>query len=925
MVVANVRSLTNKFDELHAFVEEVKPAVVGITESWLNDDYSDAEFTIPGYVMYRQDRMDTHRGFGGGVLLYVKGELNSIEREDLQGNFTNSVWCEIQMGRKKNSPLIIGVVYRSPNSTRVNDGLLFDVLKAVSSKEVIIMGDFNYPDISWENGTYGSKGGEFYEVLQDCFLHQHVHFPTRGLNILDLVLSRASNMVDNVQVFGKLGTSDHEMIAFDVVGSHYVTKSSEVVPNFSRADIDGISTYFSNIDWDILFHGLCATDCWNSFLGKVNYVISNFVPVRKRQRKSQRPPWMSKDLFREIRKKRKLWRRYKLSSSNDDLTAFNDQVRLVRQQILSAKFVFEKSLASNIKENPKAFFSYVRSKQKVKDTVGPLKKSNVSSLVSDNQGMADILNDFFASVFEPEDIDMSGRTINRCHFSLDSISFSVGDVEKRLSSLNQYKTPGPDKVYPFLLKTFARFLAGPLSVIFQRSMDEGVVPADWKCANVTPIFKKGDRSHSGNYRPVSLTSVVCKIMESVIRDGLVKFLDSHALINSTQHGFQRKRSCLTNILEFLEDITSCVDSGNPVDVVFLDFQKAFDKVPHKRLLCKLEGLGVRDCLLNWIGDWLDDRKQRVVVGGSVSSWKGVTSGVPQGSVLGPLLFVAYINDLDDAVSVSKIKKFADDTKVYREVCSVSDAENFQMDLDSIFKWSRDWGMFFNVAKCKVMHIGNGNKKMVYSIDGRDLEVVQKEKDLGVYLDSSLKPSKQCVESARRANWILGLIRRHFKFLHKDVVIRLYKQMVRPHLEYAVQAWNPYLAKDRIILERVQKRATRLIRSVSSLSYEQRLRHLKLTSLELRRLRGDLIQVFKIVHGFDRLSFDNFFNLSHNNYTRGHGLKLRKDFSRLDIRKYFFSQRVVDEWNNLPESLVYANSVNIFKNGIDAYFSDNGRI
>ena len=254
--------------------------------------------------------------------------------------------------------------------------------------------------------------------------------------------------------------------------------------------------------------------------------------------------------------------------------------------------------------------------------------------------------------------------------------------------------------------------------------------------------------------------------------------------------------------------------------------------------------------------------------------------VPQGSVLGPLLFVAYINDLDDAVSVSKIKKFADDTKVYREVCSVSDAENFQMDLDSIFKWSRDWGMFFNVAKCKVMHIGNGNKKMVYSIDGRDLEVDQKEKDLGVYLDSSLKPSKQCVESARRANWILGLIRRHFKFLHKDVVIRLYKQMVRPHLEYAVQAWNPYLAKDRIILESVQQRATKLIRSVSSLSYEQRLQHLKLTSLELRRLRGDLIQVFKIVHGFDRLSFDNFFNLSHNNYTRGHGLKLRKDFSRL---------------------------------------------
>ena len=189
----------------------------------------------------------------------------------------------------------------------------------------------------------------------------------------------------------------------------------------------------------------------------------------------------------------------------------------------------------------------------------------------------------------------------------------------------------------------------------------------------------------------------------------------------------------------------------------------------------------------------------------------------------------------------------------------------------------------------------------------------------------MKPSKQCSEAARKGNWILGLIRRHYKFLHKDVVVRLYKQMVRPHLEYAIQAWNPFLARDKFLLEQVQRRATRLISSISDLPYEQRLVQLGLTTLELRRLRGDLIQVFKIVHGFDKLVFDDFFTLSHNTHTRGHGLKLHIHRSRLDVRKYFFSRRVVQEWNTLPAEVVYSSSVNVFKNGIDAHFSTSGRV
>jgi len=723
-----------------------------------------------------------------------------------------------------------------------------------------------------------------------------------------------------------LGNSDHESVGFDAVMGRPITESTEVVPNYSRADIDGISAFFSSIDWVTKFYGLSASDCWAFFLEKINYVVQHFVPVRNRRSKSRRPPWMTKAVMCEIRKKRKLWKVYKSSRADDAQDRFNNQVIVVRRLISSAKFAFEKNLASSIKDKPKAFFGYVRSKQRVKDSVGPLRNVDASSLVSDNQAMADVLNDFFASVFVQEDGSLLvPEPGGENEFSLSSVVFTEGEVEKRLVCLGLTKSPGPDAVHPFLLKSFASVLASPISIIFQRSLDEGVVPSDWKCANVTPIFKKGDRSQAGNYRPVSLTSVVCKVMESIVKDAVVRFFDDHSVINSTQHGFTKNRSCLSNILEFLEDVTYSMDCGKPVDVVFLDFQKAFDKVPHKKLLYKLKGLGIKGGLLKWIGNWLEGRKQRVVLGGSVSSWKSVNSGVPQGSVLGPMLFVAYINDLDDCIGSSSVKKFADDTKVYREVCTKDDAADFQKDLDNIFNWSKDWGMFFNVEKCKVMHVGYGNASFPYNINGRNLQVVEREKDLGVYLDSSMKTSKQCAEAARRGNWILGLIRRHFKFLHKDVVVRLYKQMVRPHLEYAVQSWNPSLVRDKFLLEQVQRRATKLISSISELPYEQRLVRLGLTTLELRRIRGDLIQVFKIVHGFDKLVFNDFFTLSHNTRTRGHGLKLHSRRSRLDVRKYFFSSRVVKEWNGLPEEVVYASSVNAFKNRIDAHFSASGRV
>ena len=481
-----------------------------------------------------------------------------------------------------------------------------------------------------------------------------------------------------------------------------------------------------------------------------------------------------------------------------------------------------------------------------------------------------------------------------------------------------------DEIVPRILMENAEILSEPLLYIYEKSMETGIVPLEWKKANVTAIYKKGGKDLSCNYRPVSLTSHVCKILESIIRDGIVEHVKKYNLIRDSQHGFVKKRSCLTNLLEFLEFVSNYVDQGFPIDVVYLDFQKAFDKVPHKRLMLKIKALGISGKIYEWISDWLRNREQRVVLLGSCSRWIKVKSGVPQGSVLGPLLFLIYINDIDELVS-SNLLKFADDTKIVSVVSNKNDIDKLQQDLRNVCKWSKDWLMLFNVEKCKIMHIGNNNKKAIYEMDGKILEEVTEERDLGVIIQNNLKCDKQCAKSVSTANRILGMIKRTFCYLDKDVVLQLYKSLVRPHLEYSVQAWRPHLRKDIDLIERVQRRATKLISSLKDMTYENRLKLLNLTTLETRRLRGDLIEVYKILKGFDDIDSSRFFELSSERRTRGHILKLFKPGCKLDCRKFVFSQRVIDIWNSLDSDIVACESVNSFKSHVDKFLKSRGFI
>ena len=659
--------------------------------------------------------------------------------------------------------------------------------------------------------------------------------------------------MDNVKIFEPLGNSDHNQIHFDINVKSESKNKKTYNRNFHKGNYKDMRKYLAKLDWNNMLMNKTAIECWNILKYEIESIIDKFVPFQK-QGKRCRKKHLSKEAIRKIMLKQTMWRVYRRTRKDEDYAKYKEALNATTTEIRQSKRSYEQKLACNIKNDSKSFYAYVRSKQNVQDKVGPLEDS-AGNIISQGFLMAEDLNGYFSSVFTKEDI--SSLPVADAKFQgaksdyLGPLVVTPELVAKKIKAMKDNKSPGVDGIPPKLLMETVEQISIPLARVFNLSLKEGVVPFEWKEANIIPLFKKGSRNKSENYRPVSLTSVICKLLERLIKDHMVDFLVKHKLLNSSQHGFLKARSCLTNMLCFLEEITKWIDVGLPVDIIYLDFQKAFDKVPHQRLLLKLKAHGIGDSITDWIEQWLTDRRQRVVVDGEVSNWKSVLSGVPQGSVLGPILFLIYINDLDDSIT-SNVLKFADDTKLFRKVNTDGDKQHLQNDLDRLVKWSEKWQMLFNFGKCKCLHTGHGNLDVNYKMGDTVLGTTVKEKDLGVTISADMKVSEQCGIAASKGNQILGLIRRNITYKGKKLIIPLYKAIVRPHLEYCIQAWRPYRKKDIDTLERIQRRTTKMIPELRDLSYEERLKECGLTTLETRRLRGDQIEVFKILNGYENI-------------------------------------------------------------------------
>ena len=921
----NARSIRNKFGELQVYITSEKLDVVVITESWINENLlADRiiDYGIDNYDIFAYQRKTK---LGGGILVYIKKHLKPVAViscklcEDVE-----SVWVDLFPDDRRNNKIRIGSFYRPPNQNKEIDLAMIDELERGIINSTIIIGDFNLPNLCKDvpkNNTWETS--LFRDNFDELFLTQHVLLPTRQSEILDLILTNDEKLIEDVELGEAIGNSDHAIIRFKIKCKFKRTNDRMFcTPNFGKGNYDAIRMFLSRFEWIEMFKGKTVDEMWIIVKSTLAEAQDRFIPMRRMgAMKSPKPLWFNHEVQQNFAEKKNAFYIFKTTPSANNKSSYFAARKRFKRVIRKAKRAAEIRLAEECKGDLKKFFSFYKFNRN-DPRIGTIEKNG--EVYRDDVLKAKAFNEKFSSVFTDEHLTNIPKikSNGNSHGKLDTITLNVDDVLKQLLSVKENKACGPDNIHARIIKEAAKELALPLQIIFELSLKVGVIPNDWKCANVVPIFKGGDKTRIGNYRPVSLTSIVCKVFEKIIKHHIVIHLEQEDLLLPSQHGFRTGRSCLTNLIEFLEFATDHLDKGNNISVIYLDFCKAFDKVPHRRLLVSLENHGLGGSILRWIETWLLGRRQRVVLNGQQAAWIEVKSGVPQGTVLAPLLFIIFINQIDCNLT-SKLWKFADDIKLAKVIKSADDKAMLQADLNALSKWTEEWQMEFNINKCKVLNLG-AKECYTYNLNGNILQVVHEEKDLGVLITDDLKFSHHCKEARKKALKMLGVIQRNVSYKSKDVMKRLYCAFIRPHLEYCRQACYSSFKKDERSLERIQRRATKMIIGLEKKSYKERLISLNMFSLHYRRIRGDLIELFKIYAGLDKLNFTNLFTIN-SNQTRGHSCKLVKKSARTALRQSFFTHRVIDLWNNLPSWVIASNSLNEFKHSIDLYFIERGTI
>ena len=901
------------------------------TESWLTDDIKSNELFPPGYNSFRKDRPQGKEG--GGVFILTNAKFDSDEPVDLKSRPTDELlWVRVKV--KGERSLYIGSFYRPP---RMTDPEYFQALEETLARippdaHVWLGGDFNLAGVDWglqsttTDACLPACCKRLISISQDFFLDQVVRSPTRTTedtaNILDLFFTNNSTLVNRVELLP--GISDHDIVFVETSLSPIL---KQCLPRkahlYHKADFESfkqdlLTSDLANCDTEML----SVEEYWNQFKKLISDLMAAHVPSKTIKNRPNFKPWISSKIKRTLRKVKSVYKKARNSNSQRLHEKYKklkaDSQRLQRTAYWKyINSLFESSDQTDIPTAQKKFWNYIKSLKKDCTGVSALKENG--ALYSDPKSKANILNRQYESVFTKEDKTNVPIPDGVPYPDMPDIEIKLPGIEKLLRQLNPNKAAGPDNIPAKILKTCSLELAPLLSTLFTKTLKEGKIPSDWKEANVAAIFKKGDRNIASNYRPVSLTSIICKLQEHVIVSNVMNHLDEHDILTDCQHGFRSRRSCETQLLTLVHDLATSLDPGKQqIDLAVLDFSKAFDRVPHQRLLTKIHHYGIRGQTFKWIADFLSDRKQQVVVDGAVSDQAPVVSGVPQGTVLGPLLFLLFINDLPDNLEC-KTRLFADDCIVYQELrpkSALNDQAKLQRDLDRLAEWEKRWGMDFHPEKCNILSVTRLKQPYTfrYKLKGHVLENSTTTKYLGVNLTSNLCWSTHIDKSTKKANSVLGFIKRNIRTKNRDTKATAFKTLVRPHLEYCSSVWNPHTEKDKKKIEMVQRRAARYVlndyNTTSSVS--AMLEELGWETLESRRQKLQLTLFFKIVNNLVDIPAANYLTSAPSSLRANHKLKFRHLSSKTDSLKFSFFPRTIPIWNSLPASVAEASDLASFK-------------
>lgn len=925
MAQKNLNKLSNKLSFVKDTLYFYKLDLFAITETWLQPDVTDATVAIDGYEIVRNDLISPHPKHG--VCVYIKG---NVKVGEISKTVPNTIGFALP-----SYGISVVVVYRPPSNSLEENLRLIDFIENFClNKETLLLGDFNLPTIEWNSVSLSATDTtdrRFLELFCLLGLHQWVSEPTfiHSLNILDLVLTSEDDRILRLSVLPPFPSCGHCLIfceyLFQLLSEPGTVDNQErSLKLWRKGDYSAIDRHLSDICWEFEFCNCDCSSAFRRFCDVLNELIELYIPTTSLS--STLRPWKPLVPTHLKKSKAKAWADFKgtrAAYGRNSLVAANklSVFQRVNQEIKSyeieCRVTLEERLGAASCSHPKAFHGYIRKKKLCRPSVGPI--TTAGGLTDDPTMMSELIANAFAAVFGSTDpLNDQPHQIAPSH--INTIYISPVIVEGFLTKLDPDSSPGMDQLHPLLFKRCAQQLSVPLSLIFNLSVSNSSVPLPWKSSIVTPIYKKkGPRSNPENYRPISLTSVCCKTLERIISTNLYAYLDSNCILSPLQFGFRPGRSVVDQLLIAYNDVTTWLGEGSlTVDMILFDFSKAFDRVNHNILLEKLMLLGVGDPLLSWISDFLDCRRMRVSIAGTWSSEKEVPSGVPQGSVLGPLLFLIFINHLVSDLDC-KALIFADDLKIYlasrRYDGGVLDRVRLQSCIDRLSEVASSWGLLFNRQKCANIRFQRCRPLMtdsMFKLDGEDISCVSSHVDLGVLVDSDLKFHGHIQRICSKAGGIASNLLKSTVCRSPEFMLAILTAHIRPLLEFSSPLWHTGYQGDYLLLEAVQRRWTRQIRGLTDFTYGERLRKLDLFSIKGRLLRADLIYCWRIFHGFCGITPDSLFTLAPLSSMRGHRFKIMHQFTPIEACRRSYAVRVVADWNALPADVVEVVSLPTFK-------------